>query len=418
MDRPVLAEIFSQGDEVVTGQITDTNAAWLAQRLQHLGFDILRHSTVGDRLERLVGLLREIACRADCCVCTGGLGPTVDDLTAEAVALAFERPLGLDRDALAQIERYFDRRGYPMPATNTKQAMVPNASQRLDNLCGTAPGFTLQQGRCFFAFLPGVPAEMKAMFTQQVEPRLAARFRLRPTRLIILRTIGLGESTLQQRLEGLELPASVRLGFRAAVPENEVKFLFPPDFPVAEASALVDQASRLLGDAVVSIDGVGLPGGNLAAVIGRMLLSRSATLAAAETASAGQLAWQCRGQRWLAQSLVAGDAGRVWSLLGGDPGILPDDPVQAGPLLAERLRENSGARYALVNLGTIPHDSALAADPGPSTVTLALAGPHGTVSRQVIVAGSPDRRCSQVAAWSLDDLRHALAAAPEATGKT
>lgn len=410
MDPPVLAEIFSQGDEVITGQIADTNAAWLAQRLHHLGFDIVRHSTVGDRLERLVGLLHEIAHRADCCVCTGGLGPTVDDLTAAAVARAFGRPLTLDRGALAQIEDYFNRRGTPMPATNAKQAMLPRGSQRLDNLCGTAPGFTLTHRRCVFAFMPGVPSEMRRMFDGHVAPTLIERFHPRPARLIILRSVGLGESALQEKLKALKLPDSVRLGFRASVPENEIKLSFPPDFPAQEASALVDQASRLLGSAVFSIEGPGWPGGNLAAVVGRLLLSRHATLAAAETASAGQLAWQCRGHPWLLETVVAADTSRLWSLLGGEPGALPEDPMLAGPWLAGLLRERSRAGYALVNLGAISHGSAAETEPGPSSVILALAGPDGASARRITVAGSPERRCSQVAAWSLDELRRALIA--------
>ncbi len=412
MELPVLAEIFSQGDEVVTGQIADTNAAWLAQRLRLLGFDIIRHSTVGDRREHLVDLLGEIASRADCCLCSGGLGPTIDDLTAEAVALAFQRRLLLDRDALREIEGYFARRGTPMPATNIKQAMLPQGSRRLDNLRGTAPGFALEHRRCFFAFMPGVPSEMKEMFTRQVEPTLIERFRPRPSRLITLRTVGLGESALQEKLKTLKLPDSVRLGFRASVPENEIKLLFPPSFSADEAAALADQAARLLGGAVFSIDGLGRPGGNLATVIGRLLLGRGATLAAAETASAGQLAWQCRGQPWLVQSLVTGDAARLWSLLDGERGALPHDPLQAAPLLADRLRERSGAGYAVANLGAIPRGSADETDPGASHVTLSLAGPSGTTARRITVAGSTERRCSQVAAWSLDELRRALVTDP------
>lgn len=408
MCQPVIAEIFSQGDEVITGQIVDTNAGWLAERLNRLGLRIARHSAVGDRLELLVGLLREIAPRADLCICTGGLGPTVDDLTAEAVSSAFHLPLEPDAEALAQIERYFARRGYTMPPVNRKQALLPKGSRRLDNFCGTAPGFALQAGRCLFAFLPGVPGEMKMMFERQVEPMLVERFRLQPARLVTLRTIGLGESALQQRLESLVLPSSVHLGFRAAMPENEVKLLFPFGFPLQERAALVRKVSHLLGDAVFSIDGPDGAGGALGDVIGRLLQGAGATLAVGETLSSGQIAWLCRGQPTVLQSLVAASPARLWKLLDLDPDARPEDPEQAGPSMATRLLNLSGATYGLMNLGEIPPAGANGTGAEPSEVVVALADARRSVLRRVTVSGSAERRSRQVAALCLDLLRRTL----------
>ncbi len=408
MATPILAEIFSQGDEVVTGQIADTNAAWLAQRLRRLGFDVARHTTVGDRLERLVALLSEIAGRADCCICTGGLGPTVDDLTAEAVAQAFDLPLELDPDALGHIERYFDSRGYVMPPSNRKQAMLPRGSLRLDNRRGTAPGFSLVLRRCHFAFLPGVPVEMQAMYEEQVEPALIARFDPQPDRLVTFRTIGLGESSLQQRLESLVLPAEIRLGFRAAIPENEVKLLIPALYPTDEAAPLIERAAQLLGEHLVSIDGEGHPGGDLASVCWRMLEARDATLATAETASAGQVAWSLRGCPRLTESLVVRDAQHLCESLD----LLPDrisDPVLAARDLAGRLRTRSGASHALVNLGDLSATDCSRLDVPATEVAIALAGPDGLqTSIRHSLNGLPDRRRRQLAALTLDLLRRTL----------
>jgi nicotinamide-nucleotide amidase len=408
MATPILAEIFSQGDEVVTGQIADTNAAWLAQRLRRLGFDLTRHTTVGDRLERLVALLTEIAGRADCCICTGGLGPTVDDLTAEAVTQAFDLPLELDRDALAQIERYFATRGYAMPPTNRKQAMLPRGSLRLDNRRGTAPGFSLVHQRCYFAFLPGVPAEMQVMYAEHVEPALINRFDPQPDRLVTFRTIGLGESSLQHRLESLVLPAAIRLGFRAAVPENEVKLLIPAGYPTDEASPLIERAAQLLGEHLVSIDGEGHPGGDLASVCGRLLETRDATLATAETASAGQIAWSFRGCPWLTESLVVRDAQRLSESL-ELPLDRSSDSDRAARALACRLRTRSGACYALVNLGDLAAADDSHHDSPATDVAIALAGPNGLESSsRHSLTGSSDRRRRQLAALTLDLLRRTL----------
>ncbi|NOQ35163.1 MAG: competence/damage-inducible protein A, partial [Methylococcaceae bacterium] len=130
-------EIFSQGEEVVTGQVADTNAAWLSTQLVEMGFKVSRHTAVGDKLEDLISLLQEIASRADCCICTGGLGPTTDDLTREAVATAFDAPLEFDEIALKNISEYFTQRDRAMPEVNRKQAYFPKNAKRIDNDWGT-----------------------------------------------------------------------------------------------------------------------------------------------------------------------------------------------------------------------------------------------------------------------------------------
>jgi competence/damage-inducible protein CinA-like protein len=407
---PVIAEIFSQGDEVVAGHVADTNAAWLSQQLARLGFDLARHSVVGDHLERMVEVLREIAGRADSCICTGGLGPTVDDLTAEAVGLAFHRPLRLDSEALRQIREYFAGRGYAMPDINRKQALLPVGAQRLDNRWGTAPGFALRQDRCYFVFLPGVPAEMKAMFRQWVEPDLVSRFRLEPPLLIVLHTLGLGEATLQERLQALKLPEGVRLGFRAGFSEVQVKLLFPPGSSAGQVDTVVQHAIGTIGDAVFSVDGWDRPGGSLAGVVGRLLDARQATLATAETVSAGQLAWQCRSQPWLLQAIVAPDAARVCRTLGLEASAEFGELDTAGLRIAARLREIVGSAYALTTLGAMPTDptSGCPSHTPPHAVHVALAGPSGTLSKTFSVAGTPERRQTQAAALSLDLLRRHL----------
>ena len=139
-----IAEIFSQGEEIITGDTVDSNAAWLSQRLVELGFKVRRHTAVGDDLDDLLSLFQEIAERADCCICTGGLGPTIDDLTAEAVSIASQQVLQFDAEAYAQIQQYYACRDRPMPAANRKQAMLPDGAQRIDNAIGTAPGFAMQ----------------------------------------------------------------------------------------------------------------------------------------------------------------------------------------------------------------------------------------------------------------------------------
>ncbi|MFO1418540.1 MAG: molybdopterin-binding protein [Methylotetracoccus sp.] len=401
------AEILSQGDEVVTGQVVDTNAAWLAQRLVNLGFEVARHGAVPDRLEPMIEELRRIAARSDVCISTGGLGPTVDDLTAEAVARAFDAPLALDAEALTQIEAFFADRGLPMPSVNRKQALLPAQAIRLDNRWGSAPGFALRHERCWFVFLPGVPSEMTAMFDAFIEAELRRRFQPRPSQLLVWRTVGLGESTLQQRLEPLDLPAEVHLGFRASVPENEVKLLFPHDFPRPQRDALAARVTELLGEAVVSLGTGNQAGGTLAAVVGELLMGRGARLATLETVSGGSLAWQCRERPWLIESIIAHDIERV--LEAPDPALATEE--QRAAYYAERLRARCGADYALINVG----ERQATAEPGAKAngAYAAVASPGETRVERITLSGTGERRLINAGARTLDVLRRQLLAKPQ-----
>jgi nicotinamide-nucleotide amidase len=249
-------EIFSQGEEVVTGQVADTNAAWLSQQLIALGFTVTRHTAVGDKLADLVAVLTEIAPRAECCICTGGLGPTSDDLTAEAVAQAFNLALEFDETAFAQIQSYFRRKNRPMPDLNRKQAMLPQGAVRIDNSVGTAPGFCLRQQNCWFVFLPGVPSEMQHLFSETVSADLKARFNLTPLQRISIKTKGMGESELQEKMNQLILPEAVQLGFRACSGEVETKLVFPAHYPRADAVALAGEIMEKFADKVFAVEGL------------------------------------------------------------------------------------------------------------------------------------------------------------------
>jgi nicotinamide-nucleotide amidase len=297
-------ETFSQGEEIVTGQVVDSNAAWLSQQAVVLGFSVTRHTAVGDKLEDLVQLLLDIANRADCCICTGGLGPTSDDLTAEAVAKAFNLPLVFDEIAFSQIEQFFANRNRAMPECNRKQAMLPQGSIRLDNRTGTAPGFALQLGRCWFAFVPGVPSEMRNLFLDHIQAMLLDRFVLQPSQLITIKTIGIGESDLQERIGKIAIPSQVQLGFRADIGEVQTKLLFPNDYPQAQRESLTNEIAHAIGDAVYAIEGLKRQSHDhqtvdLISVIDQLMITQSHTLAIVETISQGLLAAKLIGVAWL-----------------------------------------------------------------------------------------------------------------------
>lgn len=205
-ESQVTAEVVSIGDEMTSGARVDTNAAWLSQRLSDLGIHVTFHSTVGDTLSQDIEVFRTAAERADVIVATGGLGPTQDDLTREALAAVVDQPLEFRQSAMDHIESLFQRLGREMPERNRMQAMFPVGSQEVFNPHGTAPGIDLlvpRVGRSpsrIFA-LPGVPAEMKRMFDETVAPRIVEGFGKNIViRQHVMKLFGIGESEMERRL--------------------------------------------------------------------------------------------------------------------------------------------------------------------------------------------------------------------------
>jgi nicotinamide-nucleotide amidase len=204
------AEILAIGTELVSGQNLDTNSQWLSQRLSEIGIETAFHTTVGDTLEDNMAAFQVASSRADLVLVSGGLGPTQDDLTREALAKAAGVPLEEDAESLAQIEAMFARRGRTMAARNRVQALFPRGADPLPNPIGTAPGIWTTLGRAIVACLPGIPSEMKEMYTDQVVPRLRERGLVR--RAIVHRKINLfgkGESDIEA--EAMDLTARGRV---------------------------------------------------------------------------------------------------------------------------------------------------------------------------------------------------------------
>ena len=224
----IRVEMLSTGDEVLHGQIVDTNAVWLANILFEQGLPMTSRQTVGDNLDTLISTLVERSKVADVLIVNGGLGPTSDDLSALAAARAAGVELQLHHGWLATMEAYFANRGRVMAANNRKQAEIPQGAEILDNPVGTACGFALQLNRCWLFFTPGVPSEFKTMVTGEILPRLQARYQLpEPPLCLRMTTFGRGESDLAAEIEQLALPEDVVVGYRAAMPVLELKLNGP-----------------------------------------------------------------------------------------------------------------------------------------------------------------------------------------------
>ncbi|MGC0936741.1 nicotinamide mononucleotide deamidase-related protein YfaY [Pantoea agglomerans] len=286
----IRVEMLSTGDEVLHGQIVDTNAAWLADMLFQQGLPMTSRTTVGDSLESLIATLQARSLEADVLIVNGGLGPTSDDLSALAAARACGVELEVQQEWLEQMEAWFASRGRVMAASNRKQAEIPANAELIDNPLGTACGFALQLNRCWMFFTPGVPSEFKVMVEQQIIPRLKAKFSPpEPPICLRLTTFGRGESDIAAELEPLALPEGVVMGYRSSMPIIEIKLTGPASQRVA-MEQVWQQVRLQLAECTIFEGTEGLP-----ALLARELEQRGEQLAVSEQYTAGLLYWQLAG---------------------------------------------------------------------------------------------------------------------------
>lgn len=277
--------VLSIGTELTRGELVNSNAGWLSAELVALGFEVIEHTVVDDDAKRIGEAVLRLASRVPVIVATGGLGPTTDDLTSEAVATALGRRLVRDDASLEHIRRRFERLGRPMLASNVKQADFPEEADVLPNAVGTAAGFAVRVGECAAHFMPGVPHEMKRMFEEQVVPRIRA---LAPNTSFQshLRTFGLPESAVGERLDGVEgAYPGITLGYRAHFPEIEVKVL-ARSASRALARELCDRATAEVR-ARLGTHAYGEAQDTFPGVVGRAVRLRGWTLAIAESCTGG-----------------------------------------------------------------------------------------------------------------------------------
>ncbi len=409
------AEILATGDEIRCGALVDSNSAHIAQALEELGVEVTRHHCVGDAIAVLSGTLLEMAERADIGVVTGGLGPTGDDLSADAAAKAAAVPLELNETALAEVRAFFEKRGQKMPESNRTQALLPQGSEMLKNPVGTAPGFYLGLKNCHFFFMPGVPFEMKTMLAEQVLPRIAA-LKGEEKGVSVVRAIslfGLTESGTDERLAGLANAfADLKIGFRAHFPVIQVR-LYGRSDDQEKLLARLDQAEdwvcQRLGNKVFSTDGR-----SLEAVVGDGLREKGATLALAESCTGGLIASLITdlagSSDYLILSAVTYANSAKQRLLGVSPqtlarhGAVSEETVKQ---MAAGVREMAGTPYGLATSG-IAGPSGGTAEKPVGTVWIGLATPETVWARRFGYPFERSRNKRVFAYTALDFLRREL----------
>jgi nicotinamide-nucleotide amidase len=281
------AEIISIGTELLLGRNLDTNSQWLSLRLAEMGVPVSHHTTVGDDRADNVAALRTAVARSSLIITTGGLGPTLDDLTREVVAELGGVPLVLDQPSLDTIEAMFSRRSRPMPERNRSQAYFPEGATPIPNANGTAPGIWMEVGRAVIVCLPGVPGEMKPMFIDWVTPRIRTHFGGgRATVVRTIRTYGTGESHIEEMLGDLiQRGRDPEIGITASEATITLRVVSRADTPEA-AMAKADPDLAFIRERLGHLI-YGEEDEDMADVVGRMLAERGRTVATAESCTGG-----------------------------------------------------------------------------------------------------------------------------------
>lgn len=350
------AVILSTGDELALGQNVDTNSAWLSAQLSARGIMTVYHKTVGDDLAAVSESIREAARAADLVILTGGLGPTMDDVTRQALAQVMGGPLVLHKPSLRRIRSFFKSLHRPCPAANFIQAMCPKGAEVLDNNWGTAPGIAATLGRARFFAFPGVPHEMKRMFPCYVLPELARR----TGRTILtesIPTFGAGESTVAELLGALmRRDRNPLVG--TTVSEGIITVRIRSDAASASAArrkltAAVKTVKKRLGDLVIGCAGASLP-----VAVGDLLRARKMTVATAESCTGGLVAKMItdvpRSSEWFTGGWVVYSNNLKTTQLGVSAAMLARHGAVSEPVaraMAEGALAGSGADFALATTG-------------------------------------------------------------------
>ncbi len=411
MNPDLRACIISVGDEVVGGDIVDSNATWLSRRLIELGIEVVSHAAVRDIRAEIATAVKAAAGRADIVMVTGGIGPTHDDQTREAVAESAGLELALNRSALEHIESIFAMHDRTMPPSNRKQAMIPEGADILQNDSGTAAGFRVRLDGADVFVLPGVPGEMKRMFDDQALALLPLGGRVSVTHT--LRCFGVSESLTARTLSSkIDFDGRLKVAFLANEGVISVKFTARADDRAAaelEIEPALRTARDLLGDAVFGEDDDTLEG-----VVARLLDEHGLTLALAESCTGGLVAhWLTDvpgiSARFLECAVTYSNQSKTERL--GVPvrlfeavGAVSEEVARA---MAEGVRERSGADIGASTTG-IAGPTGGSPEKPIGTVHVAVATPEGTAHRKLQLRGDRRRIKNRAARHCLDLIRRSV----------
>lgn len=383
------ADIITIGDEILIGQIIDTNSAWIAARLGEIGVSVRRKYSIGDNREEIISAVKESLSQSEVTIITGGLGPTKDDITKRVLAEVFDSTLVLDQDTYDRVERMMAARGIDFNELNKGQALVPDKCTVLANHKGTAPGMWFEQNGRVVISLPGVPFEMEALIVESVLPRLQEHFALAAVVHKTAITFGMAESMLAAKIAPWEesLPSHLHLAYLPSPSQLRLRlsvYNMEQEKATREIDAAFERLMPLLGDLFV-----GWGDATVQSAVAEMLIQRGETLSAAESCTGGALSAKFTAMSGASEYFWGGVVSYDNSVKENVLGVSHENlelygavSEQVARQMAEGVRRVCGTTYGVSTTG-IAGPTGGTPDKPVGTVWMAVAGPEGTIAKVI-----------------------------------
>lgn len=405
----VLAEILTIGDEILFGQIVDTNSQWMSVELSNAGIKVIRKTSVGDQEDEILSAFAEAEKRVDIVLITGGLGPTSDDLTKPCLAKYFDCELKIHEEALAEVTKFFKSRGRELTEVNRQQAALPVCCEKVTNTMGTAPGMWFERNEKVFVSMPGVPHEMKRMMTDIIIPKLKETFKTPVIHHKVIRTVGLGESFLAEKIADWErsLPAHIKLAYLPSLGEVKLRLT-----SIGDSLSQLEQETESL--AIKLHERIGqfiyTHGEDpLEVVIGNTLKNKKLTIAVAESCTGGYLSHLITSVPGSSEYFLGSIIPYAYEIKMRQLGVKPETLEKHGAVSEPTIIEMANLVRAKFNTDIGVATSGIAgpggatADKPVGTVWIAYSDKHQTVTRKLQL--SKDRliniKAASVAALNL-----------------
>jgi len=387
--KKILAEIISVGDELLYGQTLDTNAHWISGELDKVGVKVIRRTTIGDVESEILTAFAEAEKRTDIILITGGLGPTNDDLTKPCLATYFNCKIVLFEDALRDVTQFFASRGRELTELNRKQAELPECCTAVRNTLGTAPGMWFDRGEKVFVSMPGVPHEMKKMMTDTVIPQLLQKYQTPVIRHQIIKTVGIGESFLAEKIASWEnaLPPHIKLAYLPNLGEVKLRLTAmgqSAEALVAELKEWVEKLKPLASTYIYAYNEEPLE-----VVIGNLLRERKLTLSIAESCTGGYLSHLITSVPGSSEYFLGSMIPYAYEIKMRQLGVKPETLEKHGAVSEPTIIEMANIVRAKFNTDIGVATSGIAGPGGATpekpvgTVWIAYSDKHQTVTRKL-----------------------------------
>ncbi len=412
--KPIFAEIITIGDEILYGQITDTNTQWISAELSKIGIKTIRKSSVGDSEEEILKILSEAEGRADIILITGGLGPTKDDITKKTMCIFFEDELEINEHALKFLTDFFEKRNRPLTEINRLQAAIPKKCTYLPNKTGTAPGMWFNKNGKIFVSMPGVPTEMKYLMSYEVIPKILETTDTPVIHHQVIRTIGIGESFLADLIKDWEeaLPSNIRLAYLPSFGQVRLRLTAMGQSQNQIIEEVNQQVALLLPQIREYV--YAMADEDLEVSLGKILKANNLTIGTAESCTGGHISHLITkvpgSSAYFMGGIVSYDNAVKTNVLGVKEVTLQDFgavSLETVKEMAEGARRLLGTDYAIATSGIAGPDGGTEEKP-VGTICIACASKNKTITKRFQMMNQRETNIVYGSTLALNMLRIAL----------